>query len=106
MNLSSDFVKDSCLSFADIVSGKKTFASRPSIKIQEDDNHWLSMSAIAKLPSQRSVKSLREAFISEGVWDIQIRQMGGNFVLLTFDSIDHMNSLLEGGGRCWLMNFF
>lgn len=102
----SDFVENRSLSFADIVSGKKPSASCLSVKVRDGDYQWLSMSAIAKLPSQRSLESLREAFISEGVWNVQIRQMGGNFVLLTFESTDHMKSMLEGGGLCWLLNFF
>lgn len=50
--------------------------------------------------------SLREAFISEGVWNIQLRPMEGIYVLLTFDSVEDMNSMLEGRGLCWLMNWF
>ncbi|KAG5554540.1 hypothetical protein RHGRI_012181 [Rhododendron griersonianum] len=54
----------------------------------------------------RSVESLSEAFIADGVWDIQIRSMGGNFVLLTFPSIEDMNAMLEESGLCWLGNWF
>ncbi|KAH7865128.1 hypothetical protein Vadar_002587 [Vaccinium darrowii] len=82
--------------FADIVAGKRPYVTAASIKVQDEGEQWLSMSAIAKLPSQRSIESLREAFIAEGVWNVQLRPMGGIFVLLTFESIDDMNSMLEG----------
>ncbi|KAH7858061.1 hypothetical protein Vadar_019603 [Vaccinium darrowii] len=72
----TNLVDDSCPSYADIVAGKNASSIRPSIKVHIDDNQWLLRSAVAKLPSQRSVESLREAFISDGVWNIQIRPMG------------------------------
>ncbi|KAH7854721.1 hypothetical protein Vadar_017130 [Vaccinium darrowii] len=103
-NSKSEFIEASGPSYADIVAGKNSPVSRSSIKVHAEDSQWLSRSAIAKLPAQRSVDSLREAFISEGVWNIQLRPMGGIYVLLTFDSIEDMNSMLEGGGLCWLMN--
>ncbi|KAH7838913.1 hypothetical protein Vadar_032637 [Vaccinium darrowii] len=70
------FVDDKSPSFADIVAGKKNSATTASIKVQDEGDLWLSMSAIAKLPSQRSIESLREAFIAEGVWNVQLRPMG------------------------------
>ncbi|KAF7112972.1 hypothetical protein RHSIM_RhsimUnG0173600 [Rhododendron simsii] len=96
-------------SFADIVAGKSlpsTSVSRFSIKVQDEGNQWLSSSAVAKLPALRSVESLSEAFIADGVWDIQIRSMGGNLVLLTFPSIEVMNAMLEESGLRWLGNWF
>ncbi|KAH7858718.1 hypothetical protein Vadar_027137 [Vaccinium darrowii] len=70
------FVDDKSPSFADIVAGKKNSVATASIKVQDEGDLWLSMSAIAKLPSQRSIESLREAFIAEGVWNVQLRPMG------------------------------
>ncbi|KAG5552867.1 hypothetical protein RHGRI_010841 [Rhododendron griersonianum] len=32
--------------------------------------------------------------------------MGGNFVLLTFDSVEDMSLMLEESGMCWLRNWF
>ncbi|KAH7847765.1 hypothetical protein Vadar_030021 [Vaccinium darrowii] len=93
----NDVIDDNCPSFADVVAGKKSTVSRNSIKVQEEDIEWLMRSAIAKLPSQRSVESLREAFISDGVWNIKIRQLGGNSVLLTFESVEDMEAMLDGG---------
>ncbi|KAH7846756.1 hypothetical protein Vadar_017789 [Vaccinium darrowii] len=89
-------VDDKSPSFADIVAGKRPSVTTASIKVQDEGEQWLSMSAIAKLPSQRSIELLREAFIAEGVWNVQLRPMGGIFILLTFESIDDMNSMLEG----------
>ncbi|KAH7849587.1 hypothetical protein Vadar_020031 [Vaccinium darrowii] len=58
--------------FADIVAGKRPSVTTTSIKVQDEGDQWLSMSAIAKLPSQRLIESLREAFIAEGVWTVQV----------------------------------
>ncbi|KAG5562906.1 hypothetical protein RHGRI_005595 [Rhododendron griersonianum] len=106
---SKEFGGDCSPSFANIVAGKSlpgTTVTRFSIKVQDEGNQWLSRSVVAKLPSLRSVESLSEAFIADGVWDIQIRSMGGNFVLLTFPSIEDMNAMLEESGLCWLGNWF
>ncbi|KAH7852442.1 hypothetical protein Vadar_024836 [Vaccinium darrowii] len=82
-------------SFADVVTGKCSSVIKLSVKATEEGNPWLSRSAIAKLPSMRSLESLREAFIAEGVWNIQIRSMGGKLMLLTFSSVEDMNLMLE-----------
>ncbi|KAG5532640.1 hypothetical protein RHGRI_027065 [Rhododendron griersonianum] len=95
---SKEFGGDCSPSFADIVASKSlpgTTGTRFSIKVQDEGNQWLSTSVVAKLPSIWSVESLSEAFIADGVGDIQIHSMGGNFVLLTFPSIEDMNAMLE-----------
>lgn len=64
-------------------------------------------SVVAKLPNLRNLDSLREAFYVEGVLDIEIRDMGGNLVLLTFPSVPaDLKSILEGGDQSWLFNWF
>ncbi|KAI8551925.1 hypothetical protein RHMOL_Rhmol06G0225100 [Rhododendron molle] len=70
---------------------------RSSIAAREEDIDGLQRSVVARLPAPKNMDSLREAFYGEGVLDIQIRDMGGNLVLLTFSSILDMNSMLEGG---------
>lgn len=61
-----------------------------------DGNDWLLRSVIGKLPSLRSVESIKDTFYSEGVFDIQIKSLGGYYVVLTFPSIEAMLSMIEG----------
>ncbi|KAH7857027.1 hypothetical protein Vadar_008194 [Vaccinium darrowii] len=97
-------------SFAEVVKGKNVSSSIFTIKAKEyscvvgDD--WLSRSVIAKLPSFRSIESIRQKFYLEGVFDVQIRSMGGNFVVLTFPTLDDMKVMVEGPEVNWLGNFF
>ncbi|KAH7865037.1 hypothetical protein Vadar_001483 [Vaccinium darrowii] len=77
-NKRNESIDGSSRSFADIVAGKVCSAAKLSVKACEEGNQWLSRSAVAKLPSLRSVESLREAFIADGIWNIQLRSMGGH----------------------------
>ena len=91
--------------FADIARTPKT--SVISIKTGEEGNAWLLRYIIGKLPLLRSVESLREVFLFEGVSDIQIRAMRGKPVVLSFSTFEQMKSMLEGGGGlAWLYNWF
>lgn len=105
-NKRNESIDGSSRSFADVVAGKGCSVAKLSVKASEEGNQWLSRSAVAKLPSLRSVESLREAFIAEGIWNIQVRSMGGKLILLTCSSIEDMTLMLEGGGLCWLNNWF
>lgn len=97
-------------SFADVVKGKVVSSSVFTIKAKEyscivgDD--WLSRSVIAKLPSFRSIESIKENFYLECVYDVQIRSLGGNFVVLTFPTLDDLKAMVEGPEVNWLGNFF
>ncbi|KAH7859202.1 hypothetical protein Vadar_033039 [Vaccinium darrowii] len=87
------------VSYADVVKGSKVSDSKVSLLAKDDfiadNDEWLSRSIIAKLPSPRSVESIKDCFISEGVFDIHIRSLGGNFVVLTFPSLSDMKSMIE-----------
>ncbi|KAF7133064.1 hypothetical protein RHSIM_Rhsim09G0150200 [Rhododendron simsii] len=88
------------LSFADLLKGKDMEPSKITVKAKEDTfvdgNDWLLRSVIGKLPSLRSVESIKDTFYSEGVFDIQIKSLGGYYVVLTFPSIEAMLSMIEG----------
>lgn len=65
-------------SYADVVAGREQSRSEIlTVCAYEEGNEWLNRSAVGRLPSMRSIDSLREAFISEGVFNIQLRDMGG-----------------------------
>ncbi|KAH7833336.1 hypothetical protein Vadar_005252 [Vaccinium darrowii] len=89
-----------------VVKGMNAFPSVISVKTSEgsvgEGGDWLSRSIVAKLPSRRSIESIRDAFISEGVFDIQIRSMGGNHVVLTFPSVEDMKFMIESPQVNWL----
>lgn len=97
-------------SFADVVKGRNVSPSICTIKAKVDTSverdNWLSRSVIAKSPSRRSIESIRENFYMEGVFDVQIRALGGFYFLLTFPSIDDMKAMVEGSEVNWLGNFF
>ncbi|KAG5540896.1 hypothetical protein RHGRI_020962 [Rhododendron griersonianum] len=88
-------------SYVDVVAGREQSRSEIlTVCAYEEGNKWLNRSAVGRLPSMRSIDSLREAFISEGVFNIQFRDMGGFFVLLTFETVEDMTAMLEGGDKC------
>ncbi|KAH7847677.1 hypothetical protein Vadar_028828 [Vaccinium darrowii] len=94
-------------SFADVVANR--FQNNPDsliVQATEEGKDWLDRSAVGWLPSLRSVESLMDAFIAEGIYNIQLRDMGGKLVLLTFASVEDMTSMLEEAGLCWLRNWF
>ncbi|KAF7130570.1 hypothetical protein RHSIM_Rhsim10G0085300 [Rhododendron simsii] len=94
-------------SFADVVAdGNLNQPSRPIVKACDEGFDWLHRSAIGILPSPRNVAFFREAFIAGGISYIQAREMGGNLVLLIFDSLEDMSLMLEEAGKCWLRNWF
>lgn len=100
-----EFVKGSFPSYANVVSGKKSVDfKRFSVKTQ--DIEWLERSIVARLHAHRDVDSISEAFRADGVFNVHIRDMGGNMVLLTFPSSHDMNCMLEGGELSWLSNWF
>ncbi|KAH7841728.1 hypothetical protein Vadar_033516 [Vaccinium darrowii] len=95
------------LSFADVVVGRnRSKPIRPSVRVSVDGNKWLDRSAVGWLASPRSMDSLRQGFIADGFPNIQLRDMGGNLVLLTFSTLEEMCSMLEESHLCWLKNWF
>lgn len=97
-------------SYANVLKGSKLPSSKTTIYAHQEPTgvgeDWLSRSAIAKLPSLRSVESIIDSFISEGVLDIQVRPLGAKFVVLTFASENAMKDMIEGPDVNWLGNFF
>ncbi|KAH7844126.1 hypothetical protein Vadar_024608 [Vaccinium darrowii] len=98
------------VSFADVVKGKYESSSNFTIIAKEitrgEGDDWLSRSVIAKTPSHRSVESIRENFYLEGVINVQIRSMGGNYFVLTFATVNDMKAMIEDPEVNWLGNFF
>lgn len=91
-------------SFAEVVVGKHKVEPRRII-IDTLGNEWLSRSAVAKLKSSTAMESIREALHCKGVPQIEVKDMGGLWVVLTFVSSDQLQSVFDGE-LCWLHNWF
>lgn len=73
----SKFVKDANISYANVVSWKKSLEGKMlSVKARGEDIEWLDRSIVARLHAYRNVESISEAFLVEGVFNIHIRAMG------------------------------
>ncbi|KAA8521774.1 hypothetical protein F0562_012447 [Nyssa sinensis] len=89
------------VSFAQVVkTGSSGYNKKIFVEVDSAENGWLYKSAIAKLRVLRSIDSLRESFVGEGVYDIQLRAMGVSRVqVLTknFEAINRVISLKSKG---------
>ncbi|KAG5520652.1 hypothetical protein RHGRI_033285 [Rhododendron griersonianum] len=65
------------------------------VEAKEVELGWLQMSAVGKLINFCHVNTLQDLFISNGIWDAQIRHMGGLNVLISFDSFESLNEFLK-----------
>lgn len=91
-------------SFAQVVKGKETISKqveekRQIIKIQPTGMEWLLRSAIAKIQMDVLVQKLQMA----NICDVQIRNMGGRSILLTFTSKDARDGAIKEN---WLKSWF
>ena len=92
-------------SYADVLrKGISESISTPMVKVEEEEVEWLT-SAVAMVRDVRSVESVRECFYSEGFYDVEVRELGGKRMLLTFESVDIMEVLLKDYSN-WLQNWF
>ncbi|KAH7857183.1 hypothetical protein Vadar_009933 [Vaccinium darrowii] len=89
-------------SFADVVRGK-LIPKRLSVK--PIGNEWLERSVVAKLKSLSAMESVRDVLHCKGVFGIDVKDMGGLWVVLTFSSAEQLQSAL-GGDLSWLSNWF
>ncbi|GFS42115.1 hypothetical protein Acr_00g0078180 [Actinidia rufa] len=96
-------------SFLEILQGKgasKDVSQTVKIKAREVGNGWLLRSAVAKISPNRSLMTIQEHLRSLGHLDIQVRHMGGDWVVLTFPTREDMLSMLGEGKREWLREWF
>ncbi|KAH7855185.1 hypothetical protein Vadar_022226 [Vaccinium darrowii] len=56
---------------------------------------WLQNSAVGKLIKYCYVHTFQDLFISNGIWDAHIRPLGGLNVLVSFDSIELLDTFLK-----------
>ncbi|KAH7855322.1 hypothetical protein Vadar_023689 [Vaccinium darrowii] len=65
-----------------------------SVIVAEVTDSWLQRSAIAKLKSFQSIKAVHKLFFDKGFKIAQIKPMGGLNLVITFHSIELLDSLL------------
>ncbi|KAG5547375.1 hypothetical protein RHGRI_013160 [Rhododendron griersonianum] len=81
-------------SYANILKGGSSGRLK-LVEAKEVELGWLQMSAVGKLINFCHVNTLQDLFISNGIWDAQIRHMGGLNVLISFDSLESLNEFLK-----------
>lgn len=80
--------------------------SKTSIFVTPVGNEWLYRSIIAKLHPSRFLVYVQDRLQYLGYSHIEVKFMGGDRVVLTFDCVEDRDSLLSGGKFAWLEDFF
>lgn len=91
-------------SYADAVVVNRKFEPK-RIFVNAIGNEWLTRSVVARLKSLSSMDSIRDLLHCKGIPQIEVKDMGGLWVVLTFPSIELMQSVFDGDLN-WLMNCF
>lgn len=81
-------------SFVEVVVGSHSGVPK-RITINAFGNEWLSRSVVARLNSLSTMDSIREALHCKGVPQIEVRDMGGLWVVLSFPSPELMLSVFD-----------
>ncbi|KAI8573635.1 hypothetical protein RHMOL_Rhmol01G0292400 [Rhododendron molle] len=90
--------------YAHVVKGGESHdihSNIESIQIQPNGNGWLHRSAIAKIQRLLSIEELEKEFRLEKVIDVQIRALGGRFVIITFPNEESRDAIIK---EKWVMN--
>ncbi|KAI8544171.1 hypothetical protein RHMOL_Rhmol08G0275100 [Rhododendron molle] len=66
-----------------------------SVIVSEIGSGWLDKSAVGKLTNYKSLASIQDLFLSNGVGEVQIRSMGGLYVLVSFQSKEILEEVLK-----------
>ena len=69
----------------------------------EENVEWIQRSVIATTATSQSSEAIQEHILSEGVNCLTIQPMGGMQYIITFDSLEDKNSIIESG---WLDRWF
>lgn len=88
------------MSFAQVVKGKETPGDQnrlDCIHVQPAGNGWLYRSAIGKMRQLFSVDEMKHIFKKENIKNVQIKAIGGRFLILTFPNEDVRNEIIKAG---------
>ncbi|KAH7833311.1 hypothetical protein Vadar_005032 [Vaccinium darrowii] len=107
-----DFFENNGRSYAQVLYGDKfpidndTKAKATTrISVNEIDSERLSRSVVAKLKSLSALESIREAIHRNGVPVLEVKDMGGLWVVVTFPSSEQTLSIFDRE-LSWLNNWF
>ncbi|KAH7846637.1 hypothetical protein Vadar_016320 [Vaccinium darrowii] len=81
-------------SYADILRGGSKVTRPKLVGGIETDVDWLRKSAVGRLINYCDVNKLQDLLISNSIWDAHVRSIGGLNVLISFDSVELLNSFL------------
>ncbi|KAH7845094.1 hypothetical protein Vadar_015102 [Vaccinium darrowii] len=76
----------------------------PPIKVVEVGNEWLSKIIIAKLSRESSIALVQDQLQSLGLANIEVKPLGGDNVVLTFNSISERESVFSEGQMAWIQD--
>lgn len=91
-------------SFSEVVTGSDNFGS--VIKLDELGNEWLLRSVTAKLAPSKSLVLVQDQLANLGYLNIQVRTMGGDYLVLTFPTVEACNAVFNNGEFAWLQDWF
>ncbi|KAH7837048.1 hypothetical protein Vadar_008956 [Vaccinium darrowii] len=90
-------------SYAEAVVGKSGFEPK-RIFVDAIGNDWLSRSVVARMKSLSAMDSIRDALHCKGIPQVEVKDMGGLWIILTFPTIELMQAVF-GGELSWLNNW-
>ncbi|KAF7130306.1 hypothetical protein RHSIM_Rhsim10G0135400 [Rhododendron simsii] len=70
-------------------------SSTPLIEVNETDTEWLGLCAVGKLLHYHDNSFIQDLFITHGIWDAQIRSLGGLNTLISFESQESLEEFLS-----------
>ncbi|KAI8571108.1 hypothetical protein RHMOL_Rhmol01G0092000 [Rhododendron molle] len=86
---------------------RKVINNKPQpIHLKGVGNEWLTRSAVAKLSPLRSIVYVQDRLKLLGYLNIEVRQMGGDKVVLTFSDVGERDSMLSGGDQNGFQEWF
>ncbi|KAF7112719.1 hypothetical protein RHSIM_RhsimUnG0200600 [Rhododendron simsii] len=83
--------------------GKDQQPTTTNIHLQPVGNGWLYRSAVGRLRRLYSVEEMEEIFRKEKISNVQIKAMGGRFLILTFPSKEIRDEMIQ---QQWLLGWF
>ncbi|KAG5562108.1 hypothetical protein RHGRI_004980 [Rhododendron griersonianum] len=84
---------------------KWVVAKNLSIRLKEIGNEWLHRSIVAKLIPMRSIALFQDQLKTLGYLNIEVRPMGGDFIVLTLSSVEVRDASLKND-ELWFKDWY
>lgn len=69
------------------------------MEANESGVDWLQRSVVGRLIHYHHVNTLQDLFITNGIWDAQIRSLGGLNILISFDTDDSLTEFMQDNNQ-------